>query len=175
VKTTDGSRRLSLPGGYEAVREYGRLSVARRRPAHACEPVLLRVGGSAVFCGRRFSATPVAETSPADALPAAHAAADGTGALFTLTSPVEALVLRHPRRGDAFQPFGMSARVSLSRFLAAAKVPAGDRERAVVAEIDGALAWVSPRAGSVGRIAEEFRVGPQTRLVLRLKEETAGD
>ncbi len=68
----------------------------------------------------------------------------------------------------------MSARVSLSRFLAAAKVPAGFRERAVVVEIDGALAWVSPSVGATGRIAEEFRVGPQTRLVLRLTEDTAG-
>ena len=64
VKTTAGSRRLSLPGGYEAVREYGRLRVARRRRPHVCEPVLLRVGSAATFCGRRFSATLVAEAPP---------------------------------------------------------------------------------------------------------------
>jgi len=182
VGTVAGSRRLSLPGGYEAVREYGSLRVARRDPAHACEPVLLRVGSAATFCGRRFAATVVAEAPAVERVIAgiaqapvgAHAAANGGEAVFTLASPVESLVLRHPRRGDAFQPFGMSARVSVLRFLAAAKVPAGDRERAVVAEIGGALAWVSPFAGSVGRIAEQFRVGPRTRVVLRLTEETTG-
>ena len=169
VKTTAGSRRLSLPGGYEAVREYGRLRVAPRGRAHVCEPVLLPVGATATFCGRRFSATLLA-----GAPPAASAAANGGEALITLDSPIGSLLLRHPRRGDAFQPFGMSARVSLSRYLAAAKVPAGERERAVVVEIDGALAWVSPTAGAVGRIAERFRVVPQTRLALRLTEGTAG-
>jgi tRNA(Ile)-lysidine synthase len=168
IKTTAGSRRLSMPGRYEAVREYGRLRLAPQRRAHVCEPVALAVGSSAAFCGRRFSAA-LLEGAPS----VASAPADVGEVLFTLTSPVGSLFLRHPRRGDAFQPFGMSARVSLSRFLAAAKIPAEERERAVVVEIDGALAWVSTTVGAAGRIAEEFRVGPQTRLVLRLREDSA--
>ncbi|HJW76221.1 MAG TPA: TilS substrate-binding domain-containing protein, partial [Thermoleophilia bacterium] len=169
VSTCEGTRRVSLPGGLEAVREYGRLRVAPRRKAHACEPVLLCVGSAVTFCGRRFAAAEVAQAPPAERL-----VRDGAEVFLALARPVPSLLLRHPRRGDAFQPFGMSARVSLARFLAAAKVPAAARERTVVAEIDGALAWVFPVAAAGGRVAEQFRVGERAHLVLRLAEEAAG-
>jgi tRNA(Ile)-lysidine synthase len=164
--TSGGTRRVSLPGGFEAVREYGRLRVEPRRAPHVCEPVLLRVGSTAMFCGRRFAAATVAEAPAPERL-----TGDGAEAFLALDHPVASLVLRHPRRGDAFQPFGMSARVSLARFLAAAKVPAGARERTVVAELGGALAWISPPAPAGSRVAEHYRVGTRPRLVLRLAEE----
>jgi tRNA(Ile)-lysidine synthase len=165
--TTVGVRRLALPEGREAVREYGRLRLTSRGRPHECEPVVVEAGGTAIFCGRRFALRVLAQVPPAERL-----ADHGASAFLAPAAPVRRLVLRHPRPGDAFRPLGMSATVSLSRFLAAAKVPADGRERAVVAEAEGTLAWVLPAEGVRGRVAEDFRVGCGSGEVLHLFEET---
>jgi tRNA(Ile)-lysidine synthase len=165
--TTVGVRRLALPEGREAVREYGRLRLTSRGRPHECEPVVVEAGGTAIFCGRRFALRVLAQAPPAERL-----ADHGASAFLAPAAPVRRLVLRHPRPGDAFRPLGMSATVSLSRFLAAAKVPADGRERAVVAEAEGTLAWVLPAEGVRGRVAEDFRVGCGSGEVLHLFEET---
>ena len=154
---TAGSRAVALAGGYEVLREYDRLTVRRRAGPHACPPAVLTPGSSTVFCGRRFRA---------DLIAGAAFESTTAEAWLGVELPDRQIVLRHPRRGDRLRPFGMTAEVLLSDLFAAGRVARGRRPRAVVAELDGRLAWVCP-----GRSSEWFRVTSATPYTLHIFEE----
>ena len=138
----------------EALREYELLTVRARR-GHACVPARAPPpGASAVFCGRRFRA---------ELLGGAGFAARRAEAWLGVPRPDCAIVLRHPRRGDRLRPFGMASEVLLADFFTAARVPRARRAGALVAEVDGRLAWVCP-----GRSSGWFRVGPRTPYTLHI-------
>ena len=151
---TAGSRGVSLSAGHEALREYGRLTVRARAGTHACPPAPLRPGTATVFCGRRFGA---------ELLAGASFTAAPAEAWLALPRPECEIVLRHPRRGDRLRPFGMASEVLLSDFFTGARVPRARRAGAVVAEVDGRLAWVCP-----GRSSEWFRVVSETPYTLHI-------
>ncbi|HUK79012.1 MAG TPA: tRNA lysidine(34) synthetase TilS [Thermoleophilia bacterium] len=155
---TAGSRGVSLSAGHEALREYRLLTVRARAGTHACPPAPLLPGSSTVFCGRRFGAELLVGPSFAAAPAEAWLAVPGPGC---------EVVLRHPRRGDRLRPFGMASEVLLSDFFTGARVPRARRPGAVVAEVDGRLAWVCP-----GRSSEWFRVGPGTPYTLHIFPES---
>jgi tRNA(Ile)-lysidine synthase len=69
------------------------------------------------------------------------------------------------REGDRFQPLGMKGAKKLQDFFVDEKVPRQNRGRVpLVCATDGRIAWV------VGyRIAEPFKVTPQTKRVLRMR------
>jgi hypothetical protein len=64
------------------------------------------------------------------------------------------------------RPFGMAADVLLSDLFTSLRVPRGQRARALVAELDGRIAWVRP-----GRSSESFRVSAGTPYTLHISEE----
>lgn len=152
-----GSQTVTLSAAFEAVREYDLLTVRRRGAAHVCKPAVLAPGAAALFCGRRYRADliagPAFESSTAEAW-------------LAVARPDCEIVLRHPRRGDRLRPFGMSADVLLSDLFGAGRVPRARRSLAVVADLDGRLAWVSP-----GRSSEWFRVTATTPYTLHIFEE----
>jgi tRNA(Ile)-lysidine synthase len=152
-----GSRTVALGRGYEAVREYELLSVRRRAGTHACPPVALTPGSSQLFCERRFWAELVAGA-------AFEKRTDE--AWLAVGRPDVEIVLRHPRRGDRLRPFGMAAEVLLSDLFTASRVPRARRPLAVVAELDGEIAWACP-----GRSSESFRVTEGTPYTLHIFEE----
>ena len=152
-----GSRTVALGRGYEAVREYELLSVRRRAGTHACPPVALTPGSSRLFCERRFRAELVAGA-------AFEKRTDE--AWLAVGRPDLEIVLRHPRRGDRLRPFGMAAEVLLSDLFTASRVPRARRPLAVVAELDGEIAWACP-----GRSSESFRVTEGTPYTLHIFEE----
>ncbi|MGZ4199018.1 MAG: tRNA lysidine(34) synthetase [Thermoleophilia bacterium] len=154
---TAGSRAVTLGGGLEAVREYDRLAVRVRAGGHSCPPAVLSPGSSTVFCGRRFRA---------ELITGAAFEATTAAAWLGVGRPDHDVVLRHPRRGDRLRPFGMAGDVLLSDLFAAGRVPRARRPRAVVAELDGRLAWVCP-----GRSSEWFRVTSGTPYTLHIFEE----
>jgi hypothetical protein len=80
-----------------------------------------------------------------------------------LDHPEPSIVLRHPCPGDRMRPFGMPADALLSDLFTAARVPRAGRAAAVVADVDGRLAWVCPL-----RSSEWFRVRPDTPYTLHI-------
>jgi hypothetical protein len=79
--------------------------------------------------------------------------------------------LRHPRRGERFAPSDLGGETTVTRFLAAARVPASQRARAVVLDVDGAAAWVGGPAAPPGRVAHSYRVAHSSTLTLHVVQE----
>ena len=172
----DEAGRASLGRGLEAVRAGGRLRLCRQAPAHRCEPVVVegaalraagREGCALAFCGRAYRARLV----PGFALDRPAAAA---GEAFAgLSRAPRRVVLRHARRGERFEPLGLRRETTVARFLAGARAPTAERARAVVLDIDGAVAWVGYVAGRGaarrrGRVAQGFRVNESTCCTLQV-------
>ena len=174
VERRDDAGSVSLGRGLEAVRGGGVLRVRPRRPPHRCPPVaadvasLTAAGLTAAFCGAsyrlRLLAGPVLETG---------AAAAGQ-AFVGLAGPPRSIVLRHPRRGERFDPLGLGQETTVARHLAGARVPAAARPLALVVEVDGRTAWVGHRTAGgapAGRVARDFRVAHSSVLTLHVSRE----
>ncbi len=79
------------------------------------------------------------------------------------------LHLRPVREGDRFIPLGMKVSKKVGDFFTDAKVPVFQRQNALLLTSAGKICWV------VGhRIAEDFKVGPETKEVIYLKAELNG-
>ena len=79
------------------------------------------------------------------------------------------IVLRHWRRGDRFQPIGMTRPVKLQDLFTNLKVPAAERRRRMLAcTPEGDIWWVQGL-----RIGEAFKLRPATRHRLRWRWQPA--
>ncbi|HLG93805.1 MAG TPA: tRNA lysidine(34) synthetase TilS, partial [candidate division Zixibacteria bacterium] len=79
------------------------------------------------------------------------------------------LILRPVQQGDRFIPLGMKAPKKVGDFFTDAKVPIFQRRNALLLTSAGKICWI------VGhRIAEDFKVGPDTKVVLYLKAKPNG-
>jgi hypothetical protein len=168
----DDAGRVSLGGGLEAVRGRGALRVRPAGETHACRPATLEAealaaageaGLTAGFCGGawRLRLLPGAVFEP-------EAARAGAGFAGLDVAP-RRVTLRHPRRGERFAPFGLGRETTVARHLAAARVPAELRPRAVVLDVDGRAAWLGGPAPS--RVAQPFRVAHSSALTLHVVQE----
>ena len=77
-------------------------------------------------------------------------------------------MLRHPRRGERFDPLGLGGETTVARYLAAARVPVEQRPLAPLLDVDGRAAWVG---GGPGRVAQSFRVAQSSALTLHVVQE----
>jgi tRNA(Ile)-lysidine synthase len=170
---TAGSARVSLGGGWEAVREYRRLSVRRRAERHRCEAVALELtaapGAAVTFCGRTYRV---------ELLEGAVFTLDAREAFVGCERAPRLVVFRHPRRGERFTPLGLHEPVTLAQFLSAARVPRAARGATVVVECDDVTVWVAFAAGSgtsarLGRVAEPARVTESSVCTVHIREEGA--
>jgi tRNA(Ile)-lysidine synthase len=140
-----GTAALDLPGGLQAVSEYGRLTIGP--PASIGLPVPGRVafGAGEVACE-------VGE----------FAIADGT-----LAGLAETLEVRTWRPGDRMRPLGLGGTKSLQDLFTDRKVPRRTRSTLPVVVSDGEIAWIPGVA-----TGERFRVHgatARTRLSFRLR------
>jgi tRNA(Ile)-lysidine synthase len=170
----DDAGRADLGRGLTAVRERGVLHVRAAGQPHACPAAkfdgaaLEAAGGAGVvtgFCGGRWRLR---------LLPGAvfdrRAALSGE-AFAGLAGTPRRVTLRHPRRAERFAPSGLGGETTMARFLAAARVPASSRPRAVVVDVDGAAAWVGGLAAPPGRVAQGYRVAQSSALTLHVVQE----
>ncbi|MCX8007298.1 MAG: tRNA lysidine(34) synthetase TilS [Coriobacteriia bacterium] len=152
-----------LPFGLRAEVEYGTLAISRR--GHGPEPVepcLLEVPGRAAL-GSAGTLTARLEAPGAMPASAYEAMLDADA----LSMP---LVVDAPRPGDRIQPLGMSGTKKLQDVFVDAKVPKRLRPATPVVRSGGEVAWV---AGLV--VSERFKVSEQTRRVVVVRFEPAGD
>jgi tRNA(Ile)-lysidine synthase len=170
----DDAGRADLGRGLAAVRERGLLRVLPAAPPHACAPVVVDgaalgeagpAGVAAGFCDGRWRLR---------LLPGAafdRGAAQAGEAFAGLPAAPRRVTLRHPRRGERFAPVGLGGETTVTRFLAAARVPASLRPRAVVLDVDGAAVWVGGPAAPPGRVAHSYRVAHSSALTLHVVQE----
>ena len=153
-------RRVALPGGWEAARAARLLTVRRRESDHDCAPAHVYLApheaATVAFCDGSYR---IALTSGADFT------RDADQAWIGLAGVPGSVVLRHPRRAERFAPLGAGGSVTVLQFLADHAVPAAERRRALVVEVDDAVAWVA------GRVAESYRVSESTLFTLHLRRE----
>jgi tRNA(Ile)-lysidine synthase len=170
----DDAGRVDLGRGLEAVRGEGRLRIRAVEAPHVCDPAgapgreLAGAGDEGVtlpFCGSTWRL----RLRPGSVFD--HPAALAGEVFAGLASAPGRVTLRHPRRGERFAPYGLGGETTVARYLAAARVPSGARPRAVVLDVDGAVAWVGGHAGSPGRVAQGYRVSHSSALTLHVIQE----
>jgi tRNA(Ile)-lysidine synthetase-like protein len=153
-------RRVALPGGWEAVRAGRLLTVRRREPAHVCAPAIVRLvppeAATVAFCSGSYTLR---------LIDGSCFTRDTQQAWLGLTALPSSVLLRHPRPAERFAPLGAGGSATVLQFLADHAVPAAERRRALVIEVDNAVAWVG------GRVAESFRVSESTLFTLHLRRE----
>lgn len=152
-------KRLSLPGVVLEVGDGGLLLQPGTRPGTpAGAAYVVPVQG-------RLEAAPFDLVVQSELLSSGEADLSDGAAYLDADRVRRPLTLRAWRHGDRFRPLGMRGMKKVGNFLTDEKVPRLHRSRIPVLEdADGAIVWV------VGwRVAEEVRITPQTRQILRLR------
>lgn len=172
AETQRGKR--TIPGGLLVTREGDK--VVLRRPSGPSEhkrhhqATELSIPGTTHFDRYRIEARTV------DASELGDAKIKGDKGPFVeyldldrITSPVR---VRYRRRGDRFQPLGMSAETKVGKFLTAAKVPMWERCNVLVFQDRQHILWLCPV-----RLGQRAKITSTTRRLLELtvNEETTPD
>ena len=158
--------RLSVPGGWELVREYETLKLEKRprRPRRICYTYEFSVGtvlripeAGMELCSREVDS--VSAAMPTDPMEA----------LFDLEALPKHLVVRNFRRGDRFKPMGMSGHKKVKDLFIDKKASLSARAtRPLLAAIDEIL-WIP----GYGR-SERARVTEKTTSVIHIKAVLTG-
>ena len=158
-----GSVTTPLPGGIEAVSDYGIVRFQRPHTATAPEPARLGVPGRCRFGDWEVSC-------------AVERHAAGAPDLGSLDAPVLDAALLAPTLtvggwldGDRMSPLGLAGTKSLQDLFVDRKVPRSVRGVLPVVESDGEIAWVAGVA-----VSEAFKVTDQTTEAARLDARAGG-
>ena len=153
--------RLSIPGGWEVIREYETLRLAKaagksKPRGYAYSLVIdgelaLPEAGMTMDCQRL--------SNPPAELPKDH-----WEAVFDGTALTEPLVVRNFRRGDRFRPLGMAGHRKVKELFIEKKAPLPARALLPLLVMGGEVLWLP----GYGR-SEIGRVGPNTKAVLRVQ------
>jgi tRNA(Ile)-lysidine synthase len=153
-----GSGSVTLPGGVEAVCEYGIVRFQRPRAAAVSEPARLAVPGRCRFGGWELRC-------------AVESLAPGAADLGSLDAPVldaallaPTLTVRGWSDGDRIAPLGLAGTKSLQDLFVDRKVPRSVRGLLPVVESAGEIAWVAGVA-----VSDTFKVTDRTTEVARLE------
>ena len=163
LAATGGSGSVSLPGGIEAVCEYGIVRFQRPPEAELSEPVELSVPGRC-----RFGSWEVrCRVEPLG---------DHTAGLGSLDAPVldaellaPMLTVRRWAEGDRMSPLGLDGTKSLQDLFVDRKVPRSVRLLLPVVESAGEIAWVAGVA-----VSESFKVSGRTTNAAKLEARASG-
>ncbi len=74
------------------------------------------------------------------------------------------LVVRFRKAGDKFWPIGLAGEKRVGKFLTAAKLPAGEREKILIVADSEKIIWVWPM-----RISEKVKIDGVSRRILELR------
>ncbi len=151
---------VELPGGLQAERSYGELIIsAAQEHAPISGEWVLPVPGSVAIPELGVTLHAAASTDAAISDDPWQAVVDAE----TVTVP---LLVRPWRAGDSFVPLGMTEAMKLQDYFVNAKVPRGKRHRTPLVLSGERIMWVAGQ-----RIANPYRVTPNTRRTIRLRVE----
>jgi len=158
------ARAVSLPGGFIARYESGRIVLHRMRHHEDSVqgiPQILSIPGRTQFGGYKIDAKVLRR----DEVDTTHIGGDKNPLSEYLDwecvrPPV---VVRRRQAGDRFQPLGLSAVTKVGKFLTAARVSRELRERTIVFVDHEKIIWACPL-----RIAEPVKITERTRHILAL-------
>jgi tRNA(Ile)-lysidine synthase len=158
--------RLSIPGGWELVREYDRIKLAKASRSlkricysyHFTIGTLLRIPEA----GMQFSSQQV------DA-PVGPMSTDPQETMFDLAELPGPLVVRNFRRGDRFVPFGMSGHKKVKDLFIDRKVPLSVRATLPILATGAEILWIP----GYGR-SDTATVSAKTKSVLHIKAVSIG-
>lgn len=157
------SGRTSLPAGFIAAREYGRLIIERRRTGNG----LRATGGTVMLEVPGCTRLPwSSQAISAEVLPAANVRlppSDRREAYLDLEQLELPLLVRTRRPGDRMRPLGAGGSRKLKKILIDRKVPLAQRDLLPLVLSGERIAWACG-----AEIAGFCRVSEDTRQVLRL-------
>ncbi|MFQ5934337.1 MAG: tRNA lysidine(34) synthetase TilS, partial [Dehalococcoidia bacterium] len=157
---------LHLPRGVTATMEYGQCLLRREEPDYEAPPPLqgepsINIPGRTVVNGWVIEADVMDRTQ-------SWQPANGFEAVLDMDAVGSPLTVRARRRGDRFQPLGMSQVKKLQDFLVDSKVPRSQRDGIPLVCAQGRIVWV------VGwRIDDRAKVTDSTQRVLLLRFQRA--
>ncbi|TES84380.1 MAG: tRNA lysidine(34) synthetase TilS [Dehalococcoidia bacterium] len=163
LATKAAGKRLSLPGGLTFAVEYDRYLLTPDPTALSPLPPLkgefpLNIPGETLLPGWRVEATIVERGEMSDE--------DDFTAYLDPAKSGDRLLVRPRRRGDRFQPLGLSQSKKLGEFMIDAKIPQAWRGRIPLVCSEEQILWV------VGwRLDERAKVSRDTKQVLLLRFE----
>jgi len=154
---------LSLPGGWDLVKQYDAFALARRerRRAPIAYSYTLPLGGELIVpeAGVRIRSTRATVSAP-PRLP------NDLEAIFDLASLPDRLTVRNFRAGDRFQPLGMQGHKKVKDLFIEKRIPLKIRATLPLLLAGGEILWI-PRCGR----SAVAKVGPQSRELLEIKLE----
>jgi len=162
-----GGKKIELPGGFVARREYNTLifAGATREPTSSeqiSESMKVEVPGLTKF------GSYVIEASILDADEARihefKAGKTDSVEWFEFDKLKLPLVVRFRKTGDRFWPLGLAGEKKIGKFLTAAKVPQAIRQKLLIVADSEKIIWVWPI-----RISEQAKVTNKTRKILQLQ------
>ncbi len=165
AEQSTGGRRVELPGGFVARREYAGLiferAHAEQEPA-TTEGVEIEIPGRTVF-GRYMVEARILQAK--DRVDSRLCGNDnGFVERFDLDKVKQPVVVRSRRDGDRFIPLGLGAVKKVGKFLSDARVPSDARRKVLVIEDCEKVIWVWPI-----RMSEQAKVTGRTRKVLQIE------
>jgi len=164
-----GGRRVELPGGFVARREYAGLIIERaqveQEPA-TTESVEIEIPGRTVFGGYVVEARilPTAEGKVDSCFHRNDKEGEEYVERFDFDKVRPPVVVRSRRDGDRFVPLGLGAVKKVGKFLSDARVPEDVRRKVLVITDCERVIWVWPI-----RMSEQAKVTDRTRKVLQIE------
>jgi tRNA(Ile)-lysidine synthase len=152
--------RLSIPGGWEFVKEYETLRLEERSDdiERACYSYELSIGGELTIVEAGITIRSEHLSAPLASLPR-----DLMEAVFDSAGLPTTLTVRSFRDGDRFRPLGMTGRKKVKDLFIEKKVPLSVRAILPLVSIGQEILWIP----GYGR-SEIGRIHPQTSSILHL-------
>ena len=167
AKHNISGRRIELPGGFRAWREYGRLHFSPERPDAArteqlTKGITVNAPGQTRF-GRYLIEAAIIETK-AERAGGFETPKTNLVESFDLNKLVLPIDVHLRRVGERFVPLGQTRAKKVGKFLTAQRASQRIREKVLIVADREKIIWVWPI-----RMSEQAKVTEQTRSILRMK------
>ena len=155
------NRRIALPRGWQAARQYDKVKLVRRGVLAkcACYEYRLTPGESVSIAEAGCQIRSEFTKAPLERLPE-----DLTEAFFDLCGVAGPLTVRNFRKGDYFQPLGMAGHKKIKDLFIEQKLPLAERARLPLLALGSEVLWIP----GYGR-SERAKLTLKTAAILRLK------